>query len=114
MNHCIFCNIVKKTTETKIIDETDDLLVFDDLNPQAPIHHLIIPKQHIATLNDLKEDDTILAGKMILMAKNLANKYHIAEEGYRLNFNCNSNGGQTVYHIHLHFLAGRKFSWPPG
>lgn len=112
--NCLFCQIAEKKTAAKIAFEDEQIIAFHDIAPQAPIHILIIPKQHIATLNDFNETDANLLGQMILTAKNLALNLGIAKDGYRLNINCNHLGGQTVFHTHLHLLAGRQFSWPPG
>ena len=114
MSECLFCKIVDQEIPADIVYEDEHIMAFRDINPQAPIHILIIPKQHIRTLNDLKGQDAELVGKLILAAKNLAAKEGIAEDGYRYGFNCNSAAGQTVYHVHLHLLGGRKFTWPPG
>jgi histidine triad (HIT) family protein len=95
-----------------IVYEDDRVLAFRDINPQAPVHILIIPKQHIATLNDL--DDPMLAGQILLTAKMLAKQEGLSADGYRTVFNCNQQGGQEVYHIHLHLLGGRQMTWPPG
>ncbi len=95
-----------------VVYEDDSVLAFRDINPQAPVHLLIIPKQHIKTLNDL--DNTELAGHLILTAAKLAKTEGLAEDGYRTVFNCNPKGGQEVYHLHLHLLAGRQMTWPPG
>jgi histidine triad (HIT) family protein len=111
---CLFCNIANHTIDSNIIYEDDELVAFDDIRPQAPQHTLIIPKRHIATLNDLQADDTQLVGRMVMTAKQLAQDLGVAEQGYRLVFNCNRYGGQEVYHLHLHFLAGRQMQWPPG
>ena len=89
-------------------------MAFRDIKPQAPTHVLVIPKRHIATINDTKEEDALLLGKILLCAKNLAKAEGISEIGYRLAFNINSGGGQEVYHIHLHLLGGRQMTWPPG
>jgi len=114
MADCLFCKIVNKEIPSNILFEDDDVLAFKDINPQAPIHFLIIPKKHIATMNDLQQEDEVLAGKIILTAKKLAEQENIAENGYRVAFNCNHDGGQEVYHIHLHLLGGRRMQWPPG
>lgn len=111
---CLFCKIVEGTLQSNIIYEDDTILAFDDIRPQAPYHKLIIPKKHIATMNDLTEQDSALIAHMILTAKQLAKKEEISEKGYRLLFNCNNQGGQEVYHIHLHLLGGRQMHWPPG
>ena len=94
--------------------EDDDLIIIDDINPVAPIHLLIIPKKKIETLNDLNVEDTELIGKMFHAAKKIAFKLGIDKSGYRTIFNCNEDGGQTVYHIHLHLIGGRSLGWPPG
>ncbi|MDX2505403.1 MAG: histidine triad nucleotide-binding protein [Gammaproteobacteria bacterium] len=111
---CLFCQIVEKKISAKIAYEDEQLIAFHDIAPQAPIHILVIPRQHIATVNDFSENEASLLGHMILTAKNLAKEMAVAEQGYRLNLNCNQFGGQTVFHTHLHLLAGRPFSWPPG
>lgn len=111
---CLFCKIAQKEIPTEIIHETPDLMVFKDIAPQAPIHLLVIPKKHIATINDLHDDDQLLIGKMVLTAKKLAQDINIHETGYRLIYNVNQQGGQAVYHIHLHILGGRQMAWPPG
>jgi histidine triad (HIT) family protein len=92
--------------------EDDNFLAFRDINPQAPVHILVIPKRHIATLNDL--DDAELSGQLLRTAVNLAKQEGLSEDGYRTVFNCNKNGGQAVYHLHLHLLGGRQMIWPPG
>ena len=94
--------------------EDDYVIAFNDIKPQAPTHKLIIPRQHIATINDLKQDHQLLLGHMILVARNLADKAGFDQNGYRLVFNVNQDGGQEIYHIHLHLLAGRQLTWPPG
>ena len=97
-----------------IVYENNHYLAFKDINPQAPVHVLIIPKKRIPTINDLEENDNLVVGELILIAKQLAKSLEIDQEGYRLVFNCNEYGGQTVFHIHLHLLGGRPFNWPPG
>lgn len=114
MSRCLFCTISTGDTPADIVFENDRVIAFHDINPQAPIHILIIPKIHIPTLNDLEEYHTELVGELIQVAKDLAKSLGIAENGYRVGFNCNDDGGQTVFHIHLHLLGGRSFSWPPG
>ncbi|MFQ6605860.1 MAG: histidine triad nucleotide-binding protein [Fidelibacterota bacterium] len=114
MDDCLFCKISQHDIPSDILMETDDLVAFNDINPQAPVHILIIPKKHITTLNDLTSEDAGLVGKIILAARTLAREKGIADEGYRTVFNCNRNGGQAVYHIHLHLLGGRAMNWPPG
>ena len=110
----IFAKILRGELPCKKVLETKHALAFHDINPQAPVHILIIPKIHISTLNDLKPEHKELVGELILVAKKLAQKEGISDAGYRTGFNCNEAGGQTVYHIHLHLLGGRDFGWPPG
>ena len=110
----IFTKIINKEIDANIVYEDNDILAFEDINPQAPIHILIIPKKEIATANDIELDDCNLMGKLFLTAKKIAKQKNINEDGYRMVMNCNSNGGQTVFHIHLHLLGGKKLSWPPG
>ena len=105
---CIFCKIVQREIPSDIVFEDDELLAYNDISPQAPIHVLIIPKQHIATVNDLEAEHAGLIGRMVLRAQALALDFGIAEDGYRLILNCNGQGGQTVYHIHLHLMGGRQ------
>lgn len=111
---CLFCKIINGDIPADIIYQNDDVLGFKDLNPQAPTHVLFIPKKHIATVNELDANDAELIGKLYLAAKDFANEAGFAEQGYRLVMNCNEGAGQTVFHIHLHLLAERRFSWPPG
>ncbi len=111
---CLFCNIIAGEIPASVVYEDDALLAFHDIRPQAPFHVLIIPKRHIATINELQNVDAHLVGSMILCAKKLAKQAQIDEQGYRLVFNINSGGGQEVYHIHLHLLGGRQMTWPPG
>ncbi len=110
----LFSKIINREIKADIVFEDDDVLAFRDINPQAPVHILIIPKKPIATLNDLSNADQEIMGRLILVAKSLAEDEGIAEEGYRLTMNCNEAAGQTVFHIHLHLLGGRSFAWPPG
>lgn len=111
---CLFCKIIRKEIPASIIYEDDKVLAFDDLHPQAPIHKLIIPQKHIATLNDLEPEDVALSGHLLYVAQQIAKKNGIAESGYRVVMNCNAGAGQAVFHIHLHLLGGRPMSWPPG
>ncbi|MES2141657.1 MAG: histidine triad nucleotide-binding protein [Pseudomonadota bacterium] len=111
---CIFCKIIKREIPADIIYEDVNMVAFNDIQPRAPIHQLIVPKKHIATLNDLKDSDTELVGNMIQNARFLADKAGIAQSGYRTVFNCNADGGQVVFHLHLHLIGGRKLEWPPG
>lgn len=114
MSETIFSKIIKREIPADIVYEDSDVLAFRDVNPQAPTHILIIPKKPVPTVNDLQEADAVLVGKMFLTAKKLAIENGLAEDGYRLVINCNTRGGQTVYHLHLHLLGGRQFKWPPG
>lgn len=114
MNGCIFCDIANKKTTACLVYEDEQVVAFDDLHPQAPIHKLIIPKQHIATINDIQPAHEALVGHLFSVARIIAQSLHIAENGYRVVMNCNQHGGQAVYHIHLHFLGGKQLSWPPG
>jgi len=114
MSEDLFLKIVAREIPAEIVYETDEVLAFKDLNPQAPVHLLIIPKKRIRTINDMQETDAPLLGKLFLAAKEIAAQMGVAEDGYRVVMNCNEAAGQTVFHIHLHFLAGRAFSWPPG
>lgn len=114
MSDCIFCKIVEKKIPAKIIYEDDYALGFEDINPQAPVHTLVIPKKHIPTLLDIKEEDNQLIAHLIKIANKIALDKGIAERGFRLVINCNPESGQTVYHIHFHVLGGRHMHWPPG
>lgn len=114
MKDCLFCSIVNRQISSDIVYETDSLVAFKDINPQAPHHILLIPKKHISTLNDLQAEDGELVGELFLTVKEMASKLGIAESGYRTVLNCNADAGQAVFHIHLHLLGGRKMSWPPG
>tara|TARA_B100001996_G_C18574597_1_gene559811 strand:- start:652 stop:993 length:342 start_codon:yes stop_codon:yes gene_type:complete len=110
----IFKKIIDKEIDADIIYEDKNILCFKDISAKAPIHLLIIPKKEIKTINDIEEDDKVLIGEMFIAAKKIAEKLQIKEKGYRLVFNCNEDGGQTVFHLHMHLLAGRKLTWPPG
>lgn len=114
MSDCLFCKIANKELDTNLIYEDDDIIAFSDINPQAPEHKLIVPRKHITTLNDLEATDNALIGHMIYTAQQLAKKLELADDGYRVLFNCNQAGGQAVFHIHLHLLGGRQMTWPPG
>ncbi len=114
MSECLFCKIIEKQIPANIVFENDQLLAFNDINPAAPVHILIIPKEHIATTNDLISGHKELIGNMFLTATKLAKENNISEGGYRTVFNCNKDAGQTVFHIHLHLLGGRQMKWPPG
>jgi len=111
---CIFCKIAKGEMEADKVYEDELAVAFKDINPQAPTHVLIIPREHIPTLNDLEEGQEGMAGHLFTVAKKLARDLGIAEAGYRCVVNTNRGAGQAVYHIHLHLLGGRQMSWPPG
>lgn len=114
MSETIFSKIIRKEIPADVVFEDDEVLAFRDINPQAPTHILIIPKKPIPTLNDIEAEDAPLIGRLFLVAKRLAAELGFAEDGYRTVFNCNRQGGQEVYHLHLHLLAGRQMGWPPG
>jgi histidine triad (HIT) family protein len=111
---CLFCKIVRREIPADVVYEDGDVLAFRDINPQAPVHMLVIPKKHIATLNDLTASDGEVVGKLVLAARDLARREGIADAGYRTLMNCNVHGGQSVFHLHLHLLGGRAMKWPPG
>jgi histidine triad (HIT) family protein len=111
---CLFCRIAAGQIPAKIAYQDPELVAFHDINPQAPVHLLVIPRKHVATLNDLRPDDDALVGQMHRLAAKLAAELGVAQEGYRTVLNCNRAAGQTVFHVHLHLLGGRKFVWPPG
>ena len=113
VSDCLFCRIIAGSIPAQVADH-GDLVVINDINPQAPLHALIIPRRHISTLNDLTQDDDALVGSMFRLASSLAQQKGYAERGYRTVFNCNREAGQSVFHIHLHVLGGRTLSWPPG
>ena len=114
MSETIFSKIIKREIPADILYEDDEVLAFTDVSPQAPEHFLVIPKQPIATVNDIQPEQAELVGKLFLTAQKLAKDKGIAEDGYRLVMNCNEGAGQTVFHIHLHVLGGRALTWPPG
>lgn len=112
MVECLFCKMAAGEIKPDVVYEDDTVLAFRDINPQAPTHILIIPKSHVATLNDL--NDAALSGQLLQVAIKLAAQEGLAEDGYRTVFNCNKQGGQEVFHVHMHLLGGRQMSWPPG
>ena len=114
MNDCLFCQIVQKHIPAKIVHEDDRTLAFDDINPQAPVHTLIIPKQHIRAVGDLGEYDSGLVAQLLLTCTKVATQKGIAQSGYRIVTNTGPDAGQTVFHLHLHVLGGRHMTWPPG
>lgn len=112
MPDCLFCKMAAGEIKPDIVHENDHLLAFRDIHPRAPVHILVIPKRHVATLNEL--DDPALAGELLLAAREIAAQEGLSETGYRTVINCNAHGGQEVYHLHLHLLGGRRMTWPPG
>lgn len=114
MGDTLFAKIIRREIPADIVYEDEDVLAFRDIHPQAPVHVLFIPKQPIATLNDATQGDAVLLGKLLLAAADYARREGFAEGGYRTVINCNEHGGQTVFHLHVHLLAGRPMLWPPG
>jgi histidine triad (HIT) family protein len=114
MSDCLFCKVISGEIKGNIVYEDERLVAFRDINPQAPMHVLIVPRRHIASLNDLQASDDGLVGEMIRRAAALAKEHGHADRGYRTVFNCNADAGQSVFHIHLHVLGGRRMTWPPG
>ena len=114
MSDCVFCKIGSGQIPSKVVLQDDDVLAFDDLNPQAPVHVLVIPKRHVVALNEVEAGDRALLGRLLDAATLVARKKGIAESGYRVVANTGRNGGQTVFHLHLHVLGGRQMTWPPG
>jgi histidine triad (HIT) family protein len=114
MDNCIFCKIIKGEIPSKKLYEDDELLAFHDLNPQAPVHFLVIPKKHIRNIMELDAADSALTGRLLFKAQELAKSSGCEEKGARFVINCKSHGGQTVDHLHIHVLGGRYLVWPPG
>lgn len=114
MAECLFCKIVNREIPASIVYEDERILAFNDVNPQAPTHVLIVPKAHIATLNDLSANDDQIVGELVRRAAAIAKDRGISAAGFRTVFNTNREAGQTVFHIHLHLLGGRTMHWPPG
>ena len=114
MSDCLFCKMVAGEIKPDVVFENDAVMAFRDVNPQAPLHVLVIPRVHIATTNDLTTENADIVGKLYLAAKQIAADEGVAEPGYRMVMNCNPGAGQSVYHIHLHVLGGRAMAWPPG
>ena len=114
MENCIFCRVVSGDLASDKVYEDAEILAFNDINPKAPTHIVVIPKAHIATLNDLDEGHAALVGKLFLAAQRIAKEHGFADAGYRTVINCNRLAGQSVFHVHLHVLAGRLMGWPPG
>ncbi len=114
MSDCLFCKIVAKEIPSKVVFEDGETVAFEDVNPQAPVHLLVVPRRHVATLNDLAPADDALLGRLQRVAARLASERGIAERGFRTVMNCNREAGQSVFHLHLHLLGGRPMAWPPG
>jgi histidine triad (HIT) family protein len=114
MSDCLFCKIIKREIPGSIVYEDDRVLAFNDINPQAPTHVLIVPKRHIASLNDLQPGDDQIVGELVRRAAAIANQRGLSAGGFRTVFNTNRDAGQTVFHIHLHLIGGRSMAWPPG
>jgi histidine triad (HIT) family protein len=114
MNNCIFCRIIARESPARIIYEDDQLVVFHDIQPQAPVHLLIVPKKHLARIQDMRSEDNELLGHLIFTARQIAEKQGLNQNGYRLVINNGRHGGQAVFHLHLHLLGGRPMHWPPG
>ncbi len=112
--NCLFCKMVSGAIKADVVYQDDDVLAFRDINPQAPTHILVIPKQHVTTLNDLRDENVKLAGALLMGAQRIAKDLGIAQTGYRTVINTNHEGGQVVFHVHLHLLGGRQMRWPPG
>ncbi len=111
---CLFCKIASGDIGADIVHQTDQVVAFRDLNPQAPTHVLVIPRKHIATINDIAESDVEVIGQLFVAARQIAADEGVAKPGYRVVMNCNAGAGQSVFHVHLHLLGGRLFNWPPG
>ncbi|MGB5256374.1 MAG: histidine triad nucleotide-binding protein [Woeseiaceae bacterium] len=111
---CLFCKILNAEIPAEVIYESDTAIAFRDINPQAPTHALIIPRKHIATINDIDDEDHAIVGSLYAAAKEIAAQEGFSDDGYRAVMNCNEAAGQTVFHIHLHLLGGRQLGWPPG
>jgi histidine triad (HIT) family protein len=114
MTDCLFCKIIAGEIPADIVYETETTIAFRDINPQAPTHILIIPRSHIATINDIREEEHELVGSLFTTARDVARQEGLSEAGYRVVMNCGEGAGQTVFHIHLHLLGGRGLNWPPG
>ena len=114
MEDCIFCKIINKEIPTSIVFEDEKMIAFNDINPQAPIHILLLPREHFASLNDIPEEKKSILSHLLLKARQIAQEKRIAEKGYRIVLNTEKDSGQEVFHIHLHLLGGRRMNWPPG
>lgn len=114
MCDCLFCKIISGEIPSSKVYEDDTVFAFNDISPEAPVHVLIVPKEHISSANELTEENAYVTAKVFLAAKKIANEKNIAKGGYRIVNNCGENGGQSVKHLHFHLLGGRSLSWPPG
>ena len=114
MPDCLFCKIAEGTIPARLVHQDKDTVAFEDINPQAPFHVLVVPRRHVATLNDLTRDDDPVMGKLFRVAATLAKEKGCAESGYRVLLNTNAEGGQVVFHVHMHVMGGRQMAWPPG
>jgi len=114
VDDCLFCKILSGDIPAELVYESDTAVAFRDINPQAPTHVLVIPRKHIATINDLDQEDETIVGSLYTAAREIAAREGIAEDGYRAVMNCNEGAGQSVFHIHLHVIGGRQLGWPPG
>ena len=114
MSDCLFCKIREGEIPADIVYEDEHVLAFNDVSPQAPVHILIIPRQHISTVNDMTDGDVSIMGQLFSAARIIAAQQGVSEDGYRMVVNCNEGAGQSVFHIHMHLLAGRGMRWPPG
>jgi len=114
MTDCLFCRIVQKTIPVKIVHEDDRTVAFDDINPQAPVHTLIIPKKHVSAVQDCQDQDSDLLAQLMITCAKVATQKGLAQSGYRIVTNTGPDAGQTVFHLHLHVLGGRHLGWPPG
>jgi histidine triad (HIT) family protein len=114
MSECLFCKIARHKIDSAVVYEDEEVMAFHDVSPQAPVHVLIIPKNHIESVNTIDETHQSLMGKMMIVARLISVDLGIDKSGYRLVINCNKDGGQTVYHLHMHLMGGRQLHWPPG
>ena len=114
MDDCLFCRIANKTIPSSIVYEDEQILAFNDINPQAPTHILLIPKDHFASLNEVPDEKKDLMGQLLLKARQIAEDQGLAQSGYRIVLNTQRDSGQEVFHIHFHLLEGRRMTWPPG
>jgi histidine triad (HIT) family protein len=114
MKECLFCKIAEGLIKSKVVYEDEEIIAIEDINPQAPVHVLMMPKRHIPTALEVEEEDAKVVGRIFVVAKNLAEKLGVSEKGFRIVLNCKDHGGQAVYHLHFHLLGGRQMGWPPG